>query len=258
MGLSDFLDPGVGQGTGLNLYGQLGDDFAAYVNMLEQNGKFTSLSRPTVFTTNNKIARISSGRRVAVPTSSFSGVGSGGFSTNVEYRDVVLELEVLPLINDENEVTLEISLVRDQLSDTGQTIEGVGTIPDIVTEEVNTVVAVPDQGTIVLGGLITETEGDSRDGIPGLSQIPVLGGLFGTQSTAIERQELVILIRPTIINDAIDLDAFQRIADQTTAVGERASEFRFPGPAAQRLREHRSREGPDLGRSPHAGACSLC
>ena len=89
----------------------------------------------------------------------------------MEFRDIVLELEVRPLVNSGDEVTLEISLVRDNIGD-NRTIQGFGDVPDIDTDEISTRVTVPNRSTIVLGGLITESDTRSGSGIPFLITIP--------------------------------------------------------------------------------------
>jgi type II secretory pathway component GspD/PulD (secretin) len=207
--------------SGLSLYGTIGDDFALFVNALESNSRFNAISRPTVFTTNNNAARISSGSRIAVPTSTFQGVGSGGFSTNVDFRDIVLELEVRPLVNSEEEVTLEIALVRDNTGEE-RVIEGFGTVPDIDTDEISTIVTVPDRSTIILGGLITEQDTDSKSGVPILSSIPGIGRLFSRTTKNVVREELVILVHPAIITNEDRLHGFQREYDTGSEIAPRA------------------------------------
>jgi len=208
-------------GNGLSLYGALGDDFGVFVNALESNDNFTAISRPTVFTTNNHEARISSGSRIAVPTSTFQGGTSTGFSTNVEFRDIVLELVVLPLVNDLNEVTLQISLVRDNTGE-NRFIEGFGNVPDIDTDEISTTVTVPNRATIILGGLITESDKDTHSGIPILSSIPGIGRLFGSTDKEVDREELVIMIHPSIIYSNSQLEGYQDAYDSKSTVAPKA------------------------------------
>jgi type II secretory pathway component GspD/PulD (secretin) len=198
-----------------------GDDFGFFVNAVESNSDFVAISRPTVFTTNNHEARISSGARIAVPTSTFTGNNvSGGQSTNVEFRDVVLELVVLPLVNDENTVTLQISLVRDDVGE-DRTI-GELVVPDIITDELTTTVTVPNKSTIILGGLITETDRNSKSGVPLLMNIPGLGRLFSRTTQALERQELVIMIHPSIISSDRQLDNYQWEYDAGSVVAPKS------------------------------------
>jgi type II secretory pathway component GspD/PulD (secretin) len=230
----DLLNPSVDGGltpaagtfpnqSGLSLYGQIGSSLAAYVNLLSSRSDFTILSRPSIFTANNQKGTISSGRRIAVPTSSnqFSG---NGVSTNIEYRDVVLKLEVIPLVNSEDEITLQISLISDDVI--GNTpIEGVGLVPIIGTRELLTTVTVPNNQTIILGGLITTNDTESVTGIPILSDIPGIGRLFSTKTKGVDRDELMIFIQPSIVNSDHSLDHVQIDMDDRYKVSGPARNF---------------------------------
>ena len=164
-GLTDVADfPDI---AGFSLYGQLGREVAATLTALESSGKFHLMARPTVFTTNNRVAVLSSGQQVAVPTNTFTqgGAGNNGSqSTNIAFRDVLLELEVIPLVNSPDEVTLEISFVNNNI--VGETIIDGNSIPTIGQESIVTTVTVPNGETVVLGGLITERDETSESGIP--------------------------------------------------------------------------------------------
>ncbi|SHJ15956.1 type II secretion system protein D [Rubritalea squalenifaciens DSM 18772] len=208
---------------GLSIYGQIGEHFFPTLRAMESTGRFKVLAKPTVFTTNNKKATLSSGQRIAVPTNTLSqNVGVGGNvsqSTNIEYEDVVLKLEVIPLVNSENEVTLTIAFKNDTVSGS-QLIDG-NEVPTISTEELVTSVTVPNKGTVVLGGLITETNSTAVSGIPILSRIPGLGRLFSSERTSESRDELVIFIQPRIVSGPGSLGELQdfnrsqsRLADE--------------------------------------------
>jgi len=209
--------------TGLSLYGKIGNSLAAYVNLLSSSDDFTVLSRPSIFVKNNGIGTISSGRRIAIPTSSnqFSG---NGVSTNIDYRDVVLKLEVIPLVNSDKEITLQIALVSDNV--VGFTpIENLGDIPEIATRELLTTVTVPNNQTIVLGGLITTNDTETVTGIPLLSDIPGLGRLFSTKTKGVDRDELMIFIQPSIVNSGNTLDYVQADMDSRYDVSDPARKF---------------------------------
>ena len=184
-------------GTGLSLYGRV-KDVTAMFRALESNNNFKILSRPTISTANNRKAVISSGKRIAVPTNTFtSGATTGASqSTNIEYRDVLLRFEVVPLINSEHEVTLRISLLNEDTQG-NQTIDE-NEIPTIVTESITTTITVPNNSTVVLGGLVTEKYTDDKTGVPILSRIPALGRLFRSTKKQVERSELLIFIQPKI------------------------------------------------------------
>lgn len=209
--------------TGLSLYGKIGSSLGAYVNLLSSSSDFTVLSRPSIFVKNNQIGTISSGKRIAIPTNSNS-FSAGGVSTNVEYRDVVLKLEVIPLVNSEKEITLQIALVSDSVGkDTP--IAGLGNIPEINTRELLTTVTVPNNQTIILGGLITTNEKESVTGIPLLSDIPGLGRLFSTKTKGVDRDELMIFIQPSIVNSGNTLDYAQADMDSRYDVSGPARKF---------------------------------
>jgi type II secretion system protein D len=195
--------------NGLNVYAKIGGDFYAYLQALQSTGKFNIISRPTIFTGNNQRGTVSSGQRIAVPTNVFNGGNSGNGvtqSTNIEYRDVVLSMDVIPLVNSENEITLTIDLLNDEVVGS-QTIDG-NEIPTIGTRALRTTVTIPNNSTVVLGGLITNSDRNSVSGVPILSSIPLLGKLFSTTNKSTERSELLIFIQPKIVNsDATLLDA---------------------------------------------------
>ena len=208
---------------GLSLYGKIGNSLAGYVNLLSENSDFTVLSRPSIYTANNRKGTISSGKRIAIPTNSNQFTG-GGVSTNVEYRDVVLKLEVIPLVNSEKEITLQIALISDSLGK-NRNIEGLGDIPEINTRELLTTVTVPNNQTIVLGGLITSNDTESVTGIPVLSDIPGLGRLFSTKTKGVDRDELMIFIQPSIVNNDKSLNSVQTNMDNRYDVSDPARIF---------------------------------
>jgi len=175
-------------------------------------------------TANNRKGTISSGRRIAIPTNSnqFSG---NGVSTNIEYRDVVLKLEVIPLVNSDNEITLQIALLSDDVIGESDPIEGIGSVPIIGTRELLTTVTVPNNQTIVLGGLITTNDTETISGIPILSDIPGLGRLFSTKTNTVDRDELMIFIQPSIVNSDKSLKNVQLNMDNRYDVSDPARNF---------------------------------
>jgi len=217
-------------GSGLNIYGLLSDQFNVYVNALKATGNFSVLSRPSIYTANNKKGVISSGQRIAVPTNSFNGgVNNGGQSTNIEYQDVVLKLEIIPLINSDKEVTLQIVLTSDERGEDQSVGELV--VPNIITRSMTTTVTVPNNQTVVLGGLVVTRDRDSVSGIPILSSIPGLGKLFSTTSKDKEKSELLIFIQPSIVRSAENLDRVQADMDPRYKVTSELRRF-ADGPGA--------------------------
>lgn len=217
---------------GLGVYGTIGSHLRGYLKALQETGDFNVISRPTIFTANNQKGMISSGQQIAVPSNSYNGgVNGGGQSTNIEYRDVVLALEVIPLVNSEDEVTLQISLVSQGVGENRKIGSGdtAYEVPDIISRELLTTVTVPNNQTVVLGGLITEENSKSVTGVPILSSIPGLGKLFSSTTDKKSRNELIIFIQPQIIRDERSMDAANRDMDRRYKMSEDIRAFDGPG-----------------------------
>ena len=190
------------------------NNFDILVKLLESSNRFKTISRPVVFASNNKKAVIASGQEIAVPTQTLSNVGNpGGLITNgtssvtssIQFKSVTLQLEVIPLINSDNEVTLDIYQKIDSVV-AGASVNIAGNnVPTIATRYVRSTVSVPNNSTIVLGGLIKQDESKSSNGIPYLSRIPILGYLFKSTSKSNSRSELIILMHPVVVNTAKQL-----------------------------------------------------
>lgn len=129
--------------------------------------------------------------------------------SSIDYKTVALQLEVLPLINSEREVTLDILQKVDEVS--GSDLIDNNPVPRIATRVLQTTVSVPNEGTLVLGGLIRARNSKTTSGIPYLSRLPLLGPLFRRTTTDKSRSELVILMRPVVsLGPTEDLDSKER------------------------------------------------
>ena len=213
----DGFNPGELGGGGLRAYGTIGD-VSIFMKALQSNTDFTVLSRPSIFTANNQKGVISSGERIAIPTEGGTSTSSFSSGTRIQYQDVVLKLEVIPLVNSDNEITMQIALLNDEQSG-NQIIEGAGTnggnltVPRIITREILTTATVPNNHTIVLGGLIVTKDNTTKSGIPILGDIPYLGRLFSSNQNVQDRTELMIFIQPSVVNSARALDDVQTDMD---------------------------------------------
>ena len=189
-------------GNGTNIYVAAGNAFAAIVHLLESTNKFKILSRPTVFTSNNKKAIIASGQEVPVPTSTLTNATTtlnvGSIQSSIEYKKVVLQLEVVPLINSEREVSLDILQKIDSLVPNGNVLISGNSVPTIDTKYLRTNVSAGNGATIILGGLIQEQKQKQYSGIPYISRIPLIGAAFRGTATSKQRQELIILMCPQV------------------------------------------------------------
>lgn len=210
--------------TGLTLYGAIGSTLDAYVRALESTDRFKVISRPSVYTTNNKLAVIASGSQVPVPSNTTSGfTGSSNQLTttsSIQYEDVLLQLNIIPLINANHQVTLKIRQTNNSLG-ANQNISG-NAVPTILTQEINTEVTVPDKSTVVIGGLISDSTKRDTSGVPFLSDIPILGYLFKDTTKSKERDELIIMIQPTVVETDEDQIAANEAEKQRTILGRDA------------------------------------
>ena len=228
----NLITSAFGPASGFNLYGKLSDTVETYVTALETTNKFKVISRPSVFALNNKKATITSGQLVPVPEQSITAAGNnnnGTVTTTVDFKDVVLKLEVVPLINPNGEVTLTIAQVNDNIVGT-QRVEP-NDIPIISTQQVVTTVTVENGHTVVLGGLISEQDKKDTGGVPGISRIPVLGNLFKNNTKSKSRSELIIFIQPHVVEDNQQLSKISNNEDIRTRIGAEAAE-KFPTDAS--------------------------
>ncbi len=114
-----------------------------------------------------------------------------------------ITLQVLPLINPDGLVVMDI---KQRTQSIGQdiAIANVGNVPETIDREANAKVAVRDRETVMLGGFISNEKRKSASGVPILKDIPLLGNLFRSTSKSTDRQELMILIRPTVLPSPIE------------------------------------------------------
>ena len=174
------------------------------IDLLKTIGDTNVLSSPRIRARNKEKAKIVVGNRLPVVTSGTSATVGGSFSTsNVQYIEVGLTLEVQPTIhNDGNvaiKVALEVSSIIKQLSvPTGS--GGATTLAyEIGTRNASTLLELQDGETQVLAGLIQDSDQRNSSHIPGLGDIPILGRLFGSNGTTRDKSEIVLSITPRII-----------------------------------------------------------
>ncbi len=215
--------------SGLTLYGNIAGTLDYFVRALATTERFKVISRPSVYTTNNKLAVIASGSQVPVPqniTSGFTGSSnsSDGLTTNasITYQNVLLQLDIIPLINADHEVTLKIRQTNDSLGK-NNLISG-NEVPTIITQEINTEVTVKNHQTVVIGGLISDTTDRTVGGVPYLMDIPVLGYLFSDTKKTKDREELIIMIQPSVVETELEQLKVNETEKQRTILGREAEE----------------------------------
>ncbi|NBS94413.1 MAG: hypothetical protein EBT27_11965, partial [Betaproteobacteria bacterium] len=133
-----------------------------------------------------------------------------------------LKIEVVPLINSAREITLQIIQTNDNIIPGADTNIGGGvTVPEIATQELTTTVTVPDRATILLGGLITQRDTKTSSGVPFLSSIPLMGNLFKSTVDSTDREELVVMIQPSVVQDVPEMREISKTERDLTGFSSR-------------------------------------
>jgi general secretion pathway protein D len=187
---------------GLQLVQMAGNEIRAVLQTFGTDGRAKVLAAPQIMVLDNEKAEIKVGDRISVQTSSQTGITSTGVVNSFQYLETGILLAVTPRINSGGMVTLEVNQeVSQPKANTGGTATNPN--PDVSTRNAKTSVAVASGESIVLGGLIRETNIRETSGVPLLSKIPILGALFGSQHFNRERTELVLIITPKIVSDTV-------------------------------------------------------
>jgi type II secretory pathway component GspD/PulD (secretin) len=167
------------------------------LKMLEEEGYAKVLARPSLTTLENKTARIITGDRFTILITQSSGSGTW---QQIQYIDAAVRLELTPRLDADGSIVVQ--LLPQVSTITGYSREG---YPIMSTREAQTTVRLKDGETLVIGGLIRDESSKEQAGLPGLSQIPVLGSLFGSSKESSRRTELVILVTPRVVKNAVNL-----------------------------------------------------
>ncbi|MYC24807.1 MAG: type II secretion system protein GspD [Gammaproteobacteria bacterium] len=217
----DESSTGLGEGAGLSTISNIstptiaiakidpdGISFGAIIAALTENQDSNLLSTPHVIATDNQQARIFVGQNVPIRTGTLNlndQTGQGPVAT-VDRVDVGITLEVTPQIR--SDLTVHLT-VFNEISAVISPSLGIGEagFSDIVTNkrELNTEIVAQNRQTIVLGGLIRDDVTSTIRRVPGLGSVPILGRLFRSSAMTTRKNHLLIFIRPTVIEDALDM-----------------------------------------------------
>lgn len=210
----------------------IGSSAQAVLNSLQARTQVRVLSAPKLIVLNNQTATLQVGDQVPVVIQQAQSVAAPGapIVNTIELRDTGVILRVTPRVNDSGTVILDIA---QEVSDVAQTTSSGINSPTIQQRRIASTVSTKSGQMIALGGLIRETVARSRSGVPLLSQIPIVGGLFGSQGTSGGRTELIILLTPTVIRSPAEVggvvDAVIEGLDRTRPLVGRAIESQVGG-----------------------------
>jgi general secretion pathway protein D len=203
---------GTGASVVLGTYNSnTGKGFGALIQALRSDGSSNIISTPSLITMNNEEAEVKVTQEIPLITGSYSNTtasvaGTTSPFTTIQREEVGTILKVTPHINEGNSVQLKI---EQEDSSPGAKLTDSA---DISTNKrsIKTTVLIEDGGTIVLGGLMSDTVTESEDRVPGLGSIPLLGNLFKSRSGSRQKKNLLVFIRPNILRDA---DATESISE---------------------------------------------
>jgi general secretion pathway protein D len=182
-------------GEAINVGGVTFPSLGAIVQAFKKDEDVNILSTPQILTTDNEEATINVGKNVPYQTRSAAETGTETYSS-FEYKDVGQILKITPHISQDRNVRLVINYEGTQLDDLATTSAD---RPTTLKRAIDTTVIVKDKGTVVIGGLIDDSNTKTTYQVPCLGDIPVLGWLFKTNNNAMDRTNLFVFLTPRVV-----------------------------------------------------------
>ena len=196
---SDGADVGSGGSLGA-VSGTSKEGFAGFLAAIARTNSTKLLSTPSIMTVNNQEAEIIVAQNVPFVTGSFATVGETALPENpfqtIERQDVGLTLNVTPQINADNTVRMTVKQEVSNLTNSTSSAGGEIT----ARRALSTTVLVKGGNVIMLGGLLEDGFGSVSQRVPGLSKLPLVGGLFRGKNTSKNQRVLLVMLRPRIVN----------------------------------------------------------
>ena len=183
--------------SGFSYFAKFGDDLNVVMEAAASDNRSIILSRPRIQTSHAVPADMFIGKTVPYITGSYNYGYSSGPSSQYSQLEIGIHLQILPLINPEGLVVMDIQV--DVEGEIGSTSINGNAVPITSKQQAGAKVAVKDGETIMLGGFIQDNPQMTSAGVPGLMNIPWLGNLFKGKTSSKSRQELVMLLRPTVL-----------------------------------------------------------
>ncbi len=215
--VGNILNPDGALNNGVNVgYVHVDGDgnpqIGALLSALAANTNNNILSTPSIVTLNNKEAELSVGQEVPFLTGQFTNTGGNDGATNpfstIQRKDIGISLKVTPHIYEANQIVLDIAQEVSSLAAAATTV-------DVITNKrtLNTSVMVPNNGVIVLGGLIDDTIEESIKKVPLLGDIPVVRNLFRHKKKTRVKRNLMIFIHPRILDESNQTQVTNKLYD---------------------------------------------
>ena len=207
--------------SGFSYFGSIGPTWDVALQAAESDSSVTVIQRPRIQTSQAKQAQFFVGNTVPYVTGTYYNGGyNGGNSSQYNQLSVGVELDVTPFINPDGLVVMDINQEIDDIA--GYTPIDGNNVPTTDKRTLSSEIAVRNGDTIMLGGFIRSDKSKSKSGIPFLQDIPLLGYLFTTRSDNKNRQELIVLMRPTVLNTP-EIAAAQTVKEEQRLPGVSAA-----------------------------------
>ena len=175
-----------------------------FYRLLKSDNHTRTLANPQLRTSEGVPAQARFGERVPVPVTTFSPIATGGVAqqpiTSFNYENIGVNIDITPRTHHDDEVSLALKIEVSSISGTG-----FGGLPTFGNRTISTVIRLRDGETNLLAGLIRDDERQVLEGIPGLSDLPILGKLFAHTRKETQETDIVLTLTPRIIR-VLDLD----------------------------------------------------
>ncbi len=174
------------------------------LNLIKSAGQAETLAQPELRITEGEKGSVVIGDRVPIPTTTFNTAQTVGGNivpiTAFQYQDVGIKISVEPRVHHNNEITLKLEVEVSELGESVEVAQGQRQ-PKIGTRTIKSVIRLKDGETSLLAGLLRYTKRESRSGLPWLSDLPVVGGLFRSTQHDFKKTDLILTLTPHIIRN---------------------------------------------------------
>jgi len=232
------LPGGSGYQANNLIFQYISDTFSARLQLLESKNRVTELATPMILTANNEVSQVFVGQQVPINTSfnggqtvaTVSGAVTTPATTGIQFTPIGTTLLVTPSINADRTVTLRVLQEDSLINPQGATVlipTGTGfedqSVDVVASRSVSGTFVAKDRIPVVIGGLISEDIHANSTGVPGLSKIPLLGQLFRRDDKGRSRSELIVIIKPYIINTPAEAEGISRELLKTNSIHPNAT-----------------------------------
>ena len=205
-----------------------------YYRLLKTDTNTRTLANPQLRTTDGMPAQARFGEQVPVPVTTFAPIATGGTPqqpiTSYNYQNIGVNIDITPRTHHDDDVSLALKVAVTSISGSG-----FGGLPTFGNREINTSIRLRDGETNMLAGLIRDDERRSLDGLPGLSDIPLVGRIFGRTQKTTTQTDIILTLTPHIIRildlTEADLRPFRVGRDSIAPITELPVLFEAPKPA---------------------------